>query len=51
MSKKVPKPNTNADFDTSLHITKSTEKKMHKKTHQLGFFKPDERRRVKEPNM
>jgi hypothetical protein len=27
MSKKVPNPNTNADLDTSLHITKSTEKK------------------------
>lgn len=24
MSEKVPNPNTNADFDTSLHITKST---------------------------
>jgi hypothetical protein len=24
MSKKVPNPKTNADFDTSLHITKFT---------------------------
>jgi len=24
MSKKVPNPNTSADFDTSLHITKFT---------------------------
>lgn len=33
----VPNPNTNADFNISFHITKSTAKRKKKKIHEKNF--------------
>jgi len=41
MSKKVPNPNTSADFDTSLHITKFTGKPRGRKEMEQEPSDPD----------
>jgi hypothetical protein len=35
ISKNVPSPNTNADFDTSLHMTKSTRETQQAKSEKM----------------